>query len=224
MTRGLGISRAARVAACGTAIAAMALGVAVAPAGAAMSPNLLKNGTAEGAAGGTGGVVSVPGWTRETGTSFTAVKYGTPGFPSTTAAAPPNRGKNFFAGGPADSSFPDQVAVQNISLSKYVTKIKGGKVTFTIAGWFGGKSNLTDEAFMEVDFKNASGGLIGTGGTVGGITASQRHNTTELLHSLKTGKVPAGARSVFVQLIFDGSGTAYNNAYADNVTLTLSGV
>ncbi|HEY3832563.1 MAG TPA: hypothetical protein VGO03_09745 [Acidimicrobiia bacterium] len=223
MTRGFGISRVARVAACGTAIAAMVV-AAGAPAGAAMSPNLLKNGTAEAAAGGTGGVVNVPGWTRETGTDFTAVKYGSPNFPSTTAPAPPNRGKNFFAGGPADSTFPDQVAVQNISLSKYVTKIKGGKVTFTIAGWFGGNGRSKDAALMEVDFKNASGGLISGGKTVGNVTEAQRGGKTELLHRLTTAKVPAGARSVFVQLIFDGSGTGYNNGYADNVTLTLSGV
>src|SRR5882724_4335051 len=119
--------------------AAMIWSGATAPlSSAATSPNLLHNGTAEAAPGGTGGVVNVPGWTRGTGTKFTAVKYGTPGFPSLTSPAPPNRGKNFFAGGPYDPNFNGEVAAQNISLSSYVTKIKTGTVTFTTAGWFGG--------------------------------------------------------------------------------------
>ncbi len=216
------ISKSLRTLAIGVAAASM-LATTALPASAATSPNLLKNGTAEAAAGGTGGTVSVPGWTRTTGTTFTAVKYGTPGFPSLTAPAPPNRGKNFFAGG-NDPNFPTIVAVQSISLGAYVAKIKAGGVTFTTAGWFGGRSTDRDMAFLEIDFKNGSGALIGSSTTVGGVTAANRGNKTELLHRLVNGAVPKGARSVYVQAIFERIDGAYNDGYADNVTLVLNGV
>ncbi len=222
------------------AIAAAMVAGAGLPSGAAtpaaVSPNLLKNGTAEAAPGGTGRIVKVPNWTRSTGKSFTAVKYGSPGFPSLMSPAPHNPGKNFFAGG-GDVSVGNVVAVQTIPLSKYVAKIKGGHVTFTAAGWFGGKAAIFDQALIEVDFKDANGFLIGTSTTVGGVTAANRHNVTGLLHRLKTAAVPKGARSIYVQAIFEHiasdvvrgharrrASELYNNAYMDNVTITLAGV
>jgi hypothetical protein len=205
-------------------LATAALVVSFAPtASAATSPNLMKNSTAEAAAGGTGGTVPVPGWTRTTGTSFTAVKYNTPNFPSTMNPCPPNPGKNFFAGG-NDHNFSDIVAVQTVSLSAYVSKIQTGTVTFTAAGWFGGQGSQRDMALMEIDFKDVNGFLIGTSTTVGGVTAANRNNHTGLLHRLKTGSVPAAARSAYVQAIFERLDGSYNNGYADNITLTLSGV
>jgi hypothetical protein len=223
MARSRFFSTMVRVGACGTAIAAMVVTTG-APAGAATSPNLIKNGTAEAGAGGTGGVVNVPGWTRTTGTTFTAVKYGASGgFPTTSSPGPGNRGKNFFAGG-TDSQFDHEVATQTISLASYANKIKAGGVTATAAGWFGGFGSQADYAFVEIDFKNGSGGLIPGGFQVGNVTAAQRNNVTGLLHRLATKPVPKAARSVYVQLVLQREDGSYNDGYADNVTLTLAGV
>ncbi len=218
MVRGRWCSAAVRAAGAGT-IVAMVVASGMPAQATIVSTNFIKNGTAEAAPGGTGGVVNVPGWTRSTGTTFTAVKYGTSGFPSTTSPAPHNRGNNFFAGG-MDAHSSNEVATQTISLSSWVSRIKAGNVVATAAGWFGGKGAEKDVAGMEIDFKN--GNALVDSFSVGFVTAAQRHNVTGLLHALKTHTVPKNATSAYVQLIFDKVTGPYNDGYADNVTLTLS--
>ena len=221
MVRGRWLKTGACAGACAAAAVAMLVSSGVPANASQVSSNLLQNGTAEAGPGGTGGVVGVPGWKRTTGTTFTAVRYGTPGFPSTTSPAPHNRGKNFFAGG-KDPASSNEVATETISLASWVSQIKTGKVVATAAGWFGGKGAEKDMAGMEIDFKDGTGAVVGTSLQVGFVTASQRHNVTGLLHSLANHAVPKQARSAYVQLIFDKVTGPYNDGYADNVTLTLT--
>jgi hypothetical protein len=196
------------------------------PAGAATTKNLILNGNAEAGAGsGTGGVVTVPDWTDTTGTSFTAVKYGATGggFLTATSPGPKNRGSNFFAGGPNDS-FDSITTTQTVNLASYVNAIEGGHVTATLAGWLGGSGTRTDEAFVEVDFKNKKGFLIGTSLTLGPVTESDRGGVTELLRRSATEAVPPTAKSAYVQLSFSReSGQTYNDAFMDDIVLKLSG-
>jgi hypothetical protein len=199
-----------------------------APASAASTKNLIKNGGAEqGAGSGNGSVVSVPDWTDTTGTSFTAVKYGATGggFLTATSPGPKNRGVNFFAGGPNDPN-DSIVTTQTVSLAPYVSSIKGGHVTANLMGWLGGSGTRTDEAFVEVDFKNKKGFLTGSSITIGGVTESVRGGKTELVRETDEGVVvPKNARSAYVQLIFDReSGQTYNDAFADDIGFTLSGI
>jgi hypothetical protein len=194
-------------------------GVTVAQA--ATSANLIKNPGAEAAPGSPdGSVVPVPKWTELTGTTFTAVQYGaTGGFPAATSPGPAKRGKNFFAGGPGTDSI---TAVQTISLAKYLTAIKAGKAQFSASAWLGGFGSQNDSGFVEMDWKNASGSLVGTSAILGPVTAADRGNVTGLLLRTTSGKVPKGARSVFVQLsLFPTTGT-YNDGFADNVSLKIT--
>jgi hypothetical protein len=188
---------------------------------AATSKNLIKNPGAEAAPGSpNGGIVPVPKWTELTGTTFTAVQYGASGgFPSTTSPGPAKRGKNFFAGGPGTDSV---TAVQTISLAPYLTAIKAGKARFSLTGWLGGFGSQNDSGFVEVDWKNASGSLTGSSATLGPVTAAQRNNVTGLLQQATSGRVPKGARTVFVQLsLFPTTGT-YNDGFADNLSLKIT--
>jgi hypothetical protein len=204
------------------------------PAGAAgkivnatSSKNLILNGGAEAGTGSpTGAVVPVPHWTDSTGNSFTAVKYGATGsgFPTATSPGPKNRGANFFAGGPNDPN-DSIVATQTVNLASYVKAIKGGGVTAKLVGWLGGSGARTDEAFVEVDFKNSKGFLTGTSMTLGPVTETQRGGVTELLKRMDVGTVPKGARTAYVQLSFSReSGQTYNDAFADDISLVLSGL
>ncbi|HEY3832562.1 MAG TPA: phosphoesterase [Acidimicrobiia bacterium] len=214
-------SVAARTLACGTAMAATMFAGGV-PAHAAASPNLIKNGGAEAAAGGTGGTVNVPNWTRTMGKTFTAVKYGAAGgFPTTSSPGPSTRGKNFFAGGSDTKS--TEIATQTISLASYATKIKGGAVTATAAGWFGGFSSQTDNASLVVQFKNSSGAVVATL-TAGPVTAAQRKSVTGMLQRTVTHSVPKTATTAFVQLVLKRFDASYNDGYADNLSLNLNGV
>jgi hypothetical protein len=202
-------------------------GLGAVPAGATTTRTLILNGTAEAGTGSSnGGVVAVPDWTETTGASFTAVKYGATGGGFLTASSPglpPNHKSNFFAGGPGDPN-DSIVATQTVSLSSYVNAIKGGHVTARLQGWLGGSGTSTDEAFVEVDFKNKKGFLIGSSVTLGPVTEAERGGVTELVKQTTTAAVPKGARSAYVQLIFDRlSGTTYNDAFMDDIGLFLVG-
>src|SRR4051794_35299627 len=98
---GVVVMTRARVLAVGVVLAATLVSTGgLASAGAPRPPaNFLQNARAEASPGGTGQTVNTPGWLGSVGKSFTAVKYGAPGFPSLTSPGPNNRGKNFFAGG-----------------------------------------------------------------------------------------------------------------------------
>lgn len=189
--------------------------------------NLILNPGAEAGAGSsTGAVVPVPDWTDTTGASFTAVKYGATGegFPTASSIGPKNRGANFFAGGPNDPN-DSIVAVQTVNLSAYASAIKGGHVEAKILGWLGGSGTRTDEAFVEVDFKNSKGFLTGTSLTLGPVTESERGGVTEFLKEGDSEFLPKNARSAYVQLSFTReNGQTYNDAFIDDVSLVLKGV
>jgi hypothetical protein len=213
---------AAVVIACSVLVGVPLAGVQ--PAWAATTKNLIKNGTADKAAGGTGGVVAVPSWTETNGATFTAVQYGAGGgFPDATSPGPKNRGANFFAGGPGDAS-NDIVAVQTVKLKAYAVAIAGGAVTFKLQAYLGGFLSQNDQASVEIDFKDKHGVLVGEGATIGPVTATDRNNVTGLLKRSASGSVPATAATVFVQLILTRTSGTYNDAYADSLSLTLTGV
>ena len=105
------------------------------PASASMTKNLIVNGGAEqGTGSGDGHVVPGPiGRTRP----------GRPSLPSST----------------------ERLAVVSLlrrRLASFVNAIKGGHVTARLTGWLGGSGTRTDQAFVEVDFKNKMGFLVGS--------------------------------------------------------------
>jgi hypothetical protein len=209
------------------AIATVALAALPSLAGqafAATTPNILKNPDAEAGAGSSdGSVVAVPGWTETNGASFTAVKYGaTGGFPTGTSPGPKTRGKNFFAGGPNDEN-SSIVASQTVKMKPYHKAIDKGTVTYSLQGYLGGQGTDNDQALIEIDFKDKDGFLIDSA-TLPAVTATDRNNVTGLLKRTVKGSIPMGTRSIYVQLIFDRIDGTYNNAYADNLSLTLKGV
>jgi hypothetical protein len=207
-------------------VASLGIVVDAVPASAAPK-NLIHNGNAEAGAGSpTGAVVPVPDWTDFTGTSFTAVKYGASGggFLTATSPGPLNRGANFFAGGPNDPN-DSIVAAQTVSLAPFVSAIKAGHVTAKLAGWLGGSGTRTDETFVELDFKNSKGFLVGSSMTLGPVTESDRGGQTELLERTAVSTVPKSARSAFVQLSFSRApGQTYNDAFADDIRFKLTGI
>ena len=202
------------------AISIGGLSMAGVPAGGATSPNLILNGNAEASPGSpTGAVVPVPDWKVSTGGPFTAVTYGAHGgFPTVSSPGPSKRGKNFFAGGPVS---PNVVATQTISLAAYRAEIKTGTATYVLKGFLGGQGPQNDQAFVEVDWKMGTS-VVGTSAVLGPVTAAQRGNVTGLLAQSASGKVPKQATEVFVQLSLSQVTGPYNNAYADNLSLTVS--
>ena len=87
-----------------------------------------------------------------------------------------------------------------VNLASFVKAIKGGHVTARLTGWLGGSGTRTDQAFVEVDFKNKTGSLVGTSMVLAGVTESVRGGKTEFVRQMATAAVPKNARSAFVQL------------------------
>jgi hypothetical protein len=205
------------------AVAATHDGASTLPAAKKKTKNLVKNpGAEEGSGSANGSVVHIPDWNP---TGSTAVKYGATGgggFPDAHTPGPPKRGANFFAGGPYGAESVETLS-QTVALGTYATAVDAGHVSFTFNAWLGGTGSDGDSAVVYVVFYSASGQFLSSS-TVGPVTHDQRKNVTKFL--LKTGKgtVPKTARSVLVDVEFDGGNGTYNNAYADNLSLVLTGV
>ena len=185
--------------------------------------NLIKNPGAEAGNGSSNGsVVNVPNWKRYAGTAATAVKYGaTGGFPDSSTPGAPNRGHNFFAGGPSSASF--QGFEQDINVSKYRSAIQAGHVKMVLKAWLGGFGAGGDEATVILGFLDGSGMTLDDA-AVGPVTNADRNDRTKfLLRSLMSG-IPTGTRTIVVLIRFDYSDGSYNDGYADNLSLVLTGV
>jgi len=199
-------------------------------------PNLLVNPGAELGDPSLSGYssVTVPGWTV-TGTP-TVIEYGTPrrfpwptsspgptfpaflGFPS-TACAPPDSGDQFFGGGPVATS----TLSQTVNLSAAAAEIDGGAVPYTLSGDLGGFTIDPSAASVRVEFLNANGDTIGTGGTRP-VGVLDRFFLTRFLERDTAGTVPVGTRAARVVVTLKDCNPVlgnYNNAYADNLSFTV---
>jgi hypothetical protein len=211
------------------ALAAGWLGVYGGGARAAVSAgNLIVNGSAESGTGSsdssTTAPVPIPGWTTTPNiTEHTYDPAGSAAFPDVNASAAIGGGNQFFAGGPDNATDNTvETATQNVDVSGAATEIDAGKVTATLSADLGGFSTQGDNAAVTATFLSSAGGQLGTL-TIGPVTAADRNNTTKLLRRSASGTIPPGTRTVRVVLTATKTDGSYNDAYADNLSLTLTG-
>lgn len=204
-----------RVAALGLAflLAAPAADAAVPPG------NLLANPGAEAGPGAPDDATidPPPGWTAVG--SVTAVQYGASGgFPTTADAAALGGGGNFFAGGPETAA---SAATQTVDVSGASSEIDAGGVSATVSGDFGGYAGQNDGATLTATFLDAAGGSLGTLASPA-VSLADRNGNTALVARSATGSVPPGTRAIGVRLDLVRVDGAYNDGYADNLSLTLA--
>jgi hypothetical protein len=198
-------------------LAAAAL-FAAAPAGAAVpTGNLLVNPGAEAAPGAADSVTQLPlpGWTVES--TFTAVLYGTSGFPTLADATALGGGVNFFAGGPGGAT---SAATQVVDVSGAAAEIDAGKVAATLSALLGGYSGQTDHAAVTATFLNAAGAPAGAVG-LPTVTSTDRNLTTTLIARTASAALPVGTRQIAVRIDAIRDEGSYNDGYIDNVSLVL---
>ena len=186
---------------------------------AALGTNLIVNPGAEANVGSaTGNDLIVPaGWTVGDG-SPTVVQYGASGFPATTDPGPSSRGKNFFAGGP-DVATSD--LFQTVDLSNLASSVDANKVTYTLDGFLGGFSSQDDNATVFINFQNSAKGFVSQT-SIGPVLSAARNGQTGLLERKTAGTIPATTRFAQIQIHFERSAGAYNDGYADNLSLVLA--
>jgi hypothetical protein len=184
--------------------------------------NLIVNGDAEAAPGTNGNSVApnVPGWTR-TG-QFTAVAYDTAtsgNYPTPSDPGPPDRGHNFFSGGPeADRSG----AVQTIDVSDAGAVLDSGRVSYTLSAWLGGYRGQDDQVQLTAQFLNAAGAVLATA-SLPVVLDVDRAGKTALLQRTTGGTVPAGTRRIRVDVEMIRKAGNANDGYADDLALVLTG-
>lgn len=157
----------------------------------------------------------VPSW--QTTSTFTAVNYGAPDFPTASQGARAGGGVNFFAGGPGGAV---ATASQTVDVSAQAAAIDAGRVGATLSGWLGGFGSQADSATVAAVFQGGSGAALARA-TIGPVTATERNSQTSLLSRTTATLVPAGTRTIRVVLTAKRESGSYNDGYLDNVVLAL---
>jgi uncharacterized protein (TIGR03437 family) len=185
--------------------------------------NLIVNPGAESGTGGDGTaqVVSVPGWSRTGGcdvfgyaTAANKIRGIAP-----TDIVPVGAGNNYFSGGiqPVSCTF-----TQKIDLSAGAATIDAGTVTFATAAYLGGFGGDNDNATFTIVFQGASGNQLSTL-TLGPVGPNDRADQDNGLYLRRQiGQIPAGTRAAALTLNMNWVDGYYNEAYADNLALTLN--
>ncbi|MBV8346869.1 MAG: hypothetical protein JOZ49_04815 [Mycolicibacterium sp.] len=203
------------------ACAAALIGATTSPAGAVTTGNLLRNGDAEEhlCTDDWTAQTPVPGWTVLRGaasvTCWSAFGY-TGDIPALPASGTP--GLALFAAPGADTAIE-----QVVDVSSAAGAIDRGDVTFKLSGWLGGWRDRPEQAVLTAIFLDRDGRATGAPVVVAGAGAEARGRATALLARSERGAVPAGTRHVAVTVDFVSGISSFQNAYADNLSLTLSG-
>jgi hypothetical protein len=202
-----------------TATAGVAALPPIAAQAATVPVNLIKDHGAEKASpNASGGVVAVKHWTPVRGTSFTAVAYGTRGFPGPHSPGPGHRGRNFFAGGPRGRT---SGATQSLLIGPYISLIRSGHAEFSLSGWLGGEGAKGDYATLTVTWKSVHGQVLGHT-TVGPVTERQRRGVSGLQRRTRDGLVPRRTSEAIVSLRMVRTRPGYLDGFADNLSLTIT--
>jgi hypothetical protein len=187
---------------------------------ASLATNLISNGDAEAGTGSASGndVEPIPGWFT-TG-NFTVVQYGAPDFPTSAISTAIGGGANFFAGGP-ENSFSSAVTTP-MNVSALASSIDAGSDLVTLSAYLGGFAGQDDDMTITATFLDGSSVSLGAL-TIGPVTEPDRAGATTLLFRSISAEVPEGTRSIEVQMDASRVEGAYNDGYADNLSLVMSG-
>src|SRR4051812_31060556 len=93
--------------------------------------------------------------------NFNVLKYGAgDNTPTADSPGPPDRGVQFFVGGPANAA---SSATQVVDLTeRYGAAVDRGGVTFRLAGYLGWANTQGDAAALTAVFQSAAGAALGT--------------------------------------------------------------
>lgn len=206
-------------------VRALAVGLVVtgasAPAAHAVVPagNVIVNPGAEASAGAADAVTTLPlpSWT--TTSNAAPVQYGVSSFPSVAVSTSIGGGANFISGGVSNAL---STASQTVNLAGAAGEIDTGRVTADLSAYLGGFGGQNDNVRLTVTFFDASSNPLDDT-TIGPVTDAERGGATTLLLRQATAiPLPVATRSATVTLTFTRAAGAYNDGYADNVSLTFA--
>jgi Phosphoesterase family len=162
---------------------------------------------------------SIPGWRVTRGAAsvlcYSAFTLGaeTPITPSGGA-----RGKALFAAPGADTAME-----QMVDVGAAASAIDERQVRFDLSAWLGGWRDRPERATLTALFLDDDGKSTASPIVIADVDAEARGHLTGLVERRAKGLVPPGTRRIRVTLQFLSAMTSFQNAYADNISLTLSG-
>ncbi|MFF0410298.1 alkaline phosphatase family protein [Kitasatospora sp. NPDC004745] len=196
-------------------VGALVVAAPVTATAAGSSGNLIVNGDAE--AGGYctsdwSAATTVPGWTVQAGgTDVMCHSVASIGLP-TDGNTP---GRAFFGPG----NFGDGAMAQTVDVSSAAAAVDGGGVHYNLSGWLGGWAAYSGYVAVSLHFHDAAGRPLGAAATLPTVSATDRGLSTRFLSRSTTGAVPAGTRSIQVEVQFLSSSN--ETGYLDDLSLTL---
>jgi hypothetical protein len=199
---------------------AAALFASTAPGSATpIGSNILINGDAEAGIGSASGddVEAIPGWS--TTSNFTVVQYGAPAFPTAAVSTTIGGGANFFAGGLSTGL---STATQTLDVSDLAGVIDAGSLSATLSAFIGGFDGQDDDMTLTATFLDGSSTALGAV-TIGPVTEADRAGDTTMLSRTGNAVVPVDTRSIDVEMVATRFQGSYDDGYADNLSLILSG-
>ncbi|SEM41899.1 alkaline phosphatase family protein [Streptacidiphilus jiangxiensis] len=193
-------------------------GTAPAAHAATSSPNLILDGSGQNAACSGSGYdeTSDPGWTITAGDPNVVCYTNNGGFPGASTPGA-QAGNGYFTGGTRGNGTLTQTA----DVSAAATTIDAGTATYNLSGWLGGFGKQNDTAALVATFRSATGTSLGTT-QIGPVTATDRKSRTEFLQRTATGTLPAGTRTVRLDLQFTWTTGGTTDGYAQGLSLTVS--
>jgi len=196
---------------------------AVAPAALAATTtgNLLQNGDAE-------THLCTDDWTAQTPVPGWRVVRGAASVVCWSAFAHMNEvpvlprngtpGNALFAAPGADTAME-----QVVDVAAAARAIDQGGVSFVLSGWLGGWRNAPEQAVLTAIFLDDHGRATASPVVVAGAGPAARQHATAMLERSERGGVPPGTRRIAITVDFLSGMSSFQNAYADNLRLTLSG-
>jgi hypothetical protein len=128
---------------------------------------------------------------------------------------PPGSGSHFFAGGATVESTFHQI----IDVSGIASEIDAGTLPFRLSAALGGYLTDGDSASVHVVFQGDGG--LSQQVALGPVTPADRGNQTKLVAVSDVGVVPVGTREILVGVRAVATDGAYNDGYADDVSLVV---
>ena len=184
--------------------------------------NLVCNGDAElsSPAAEPAGNRGVAGW-RDIGAVSTLAYGAHADFPTAQTIGAPSRGASFIFGGEAGESRIEQ----RIDLATLAHEIDADHVSFDLRGWLGGFAQQRDLAWIELEWLDEHGGVVGRA-ELRAVTLEDRtaatggDAVTMFIERSVNGAVPALSRAATLTLRFERS-EGVCDGYADEISLVL---
>jgi hypothetical protein len=195
------------------------------PPAVPLNANLLVNGDAESGIGSPGMATIVeplPGWLTSgnlTASLWSAYNGQTGGSTGSNLFYGGHTGGNTFVAPYTNAA--NSVALQDVNVAARAADIDAGNLICNLSGLLGGYQGQDDNARFTANFLDAGGRTI-SNLTIGPVLAADRTNVSGVLPRSASAAVPAGTRTIRCVLLMTWENGGYNDAAADNLSVSLS--